>query len=387
MANSATQRMETKLIHGGEPRPNPSGAVVMPIYQSSTFLCDPTAGYHGNRYIRLNNTPNHDALHAKLAALENAEAALVMSSGMAAIATTLVTLLGGGDHMIAQSNLYGGTHTLLTHDLVDLGIGHTFVDAQRPETWRAAVRKETKVFYCETITNPLLEVGDLPAIARFAREHDLVSVIDNTFASPVNFNPIDHGFDLVIHSCTKSLNGHNDLVAGAVIGDAERVERIRHRLNHFGGALDPHACFLLHRGIKTLAVRMKHQNESAVRIARFLADHPNVLRVNYPALDAHPQFARARELFRGCGGVLSFEVKGGGEVAARLLTKVRIPLAAWSLGGVESLITQPATTSHAGLSSDERNALGISDALIRLSIGLEATEDLMADLDQALERT
>lgn len=384
MVDPTSQRIETKLIHAGEPRPNPAGAVVTPIYQSSTFLCDPTAGYHGNRYIRLNNTPSHDALHAKIAALENTEAALVTASGMAAISTTLLTLLGEGDHLLAQSNLYGGTHSLVTHDLGQYGIAHSFIDAQKPETWKATLRKGTKVFYCETITNPLMEVADLLAVARFARENGLISVIDNTFASPMNFNPIDHGFDLVIHSCTKSMNGHSDLVAGAIIGRAEQVEKIRLRLNHLGGALDPHACFLLHRGLKTLAVRMRYQNESTLHMAKFLATHPQVTQVNYPGLETHPQFRRARELFRGCGGVLSFEVKGGGEAAAKLLTTVRIPLAAWSLGGVESLITQPATTTHAGLSAEERRTVGISDGLIRLSVGLEATEDLTADLDRAL---
>lgn len=378
------KHLETKLIHAGEPNPRLSGAVAMPIFQSSTFLCDDRAGYHGNRYIRLNNTPNHDVLHAKLAALENAETALVTASGMCAITTALLTVLRAGDHLLAQDNLYGGTHSFVAHDLERFGIAHTLVNADDPGSWRAHLRPNTKAFYCEAITNPLMQVADLAAIARFAREHNLVSLIDNTFTSPVNFRPVEHGFDVVLHSCTKSLNGHNDIVAGAIVGRAATIEQMRLALNHLGGALDPHACFLLHRGIKTLAVRMRHQNESALKIARFLEGHDRVAKVNYPGLESHPQHRRARELFRGCGGVLSFEVKGGGCAATKVLERVRIPIAAWSLGGVDSLITMPANTTHAGLTAAERRKIGISDALIRLSVGLEATEDLVDDLDQAL---
>lgn len=379
-----TPSLDTKLIHAGEPQPRLAGAVVMPVFQSSTFLCDPEKGYHDNRYIRLNNTPTHDVLHAKLAAIENGEAALVTASGMAAIATTLLTALRAGDHLLAQDNLYGGTFDFVTRDLDRFGIGHTLVDADDPASWKNRLRPNTKAFYCETITNPLVQVADLTAVSRFARDHRLVSIIDNTFASPVNFNPLDHGFDLVLHSGTKFLNGHNDIVAGAVIGAKVWVDRIRLLLNHMGGSLDPHACFLLHRGLKTLAVRVRHQNQAALQVARFLADHAQVDHVHYPGLERHKQFSRARALFRGNGGVLSFAPKGGGPAAARLLTRLRIPLAAWSLGGAESLITQPAFTSHAGLSVEERARLGISDGLLRLSVGLESPDDLVADLHQAL---
>jgi len=235
------------------------------------------------------------------------------------------------------------------------------------------------------MTNPLLEVPDLKATVEFAKAHNIISIVDNTFASPVNFRPAEQGFDLSLHSATKYLNGHSDIVGGAVIGRANLVEKITHKLNHLGGSMDPHACFLLHRGLKTLALRMKYQNHSALQIAQFLAKHPAVEKVNYPGLTSHPRHARARELFDGFGGMLSFELKGGLEAAERVMQKVTLPTSAPSLGGVETLITRPATTSHAGIPPEERRALGISDSLIRLSIGIEATEDLIEDFGQALK--
>jgi cystathionine beta-lyase/cystathionine gamma-synthase len=234
------------------------------------------------------------------------------------------------------------------------------------------------------MTNPLLEVVDLAAVPRFAREHGLVSLIDNTFASPVNFRPPEHGYDLSLHSCTKYLNGHSDITAGAVIGRADLVEKVRHKLNHLGGSLDPHSCFLLHRGMKTLALRVRHQNESALRIARFLEGAPGVTKVNYPGLPSHPRHARACELFAGCGGVVSFELDGGEETAARFIERTEIPRKTVSLGGVESLITRPALSSHAGVSPEDRRRLGITDSLVRLAVGIEAVEDLIDDLDRAL---
>ncbi len=384
MPQGAMKHLETIAIHGGEPKPRIEGSVAMPLFQSSTFISGDETGYHDVRYLRLNNTPNHIVLHAKLAALEHGEAALVTSSGMAAISTSLLTVLQTGDHLLAQDSLYGGTHDFVTHDLKNFGITYTFIDANNPQSWKAQLRPNTKAVYVETITNPLMQVCDLPAIARFARESKLISMIDNTFASPVNFHPLDHGFTLCLHSGTKYLNGHSDIVCGAAIGPKDLIERIRERLNHLGGTLDPHACFLLHRGLKTLAVRVRFQNESAGRIARFLEAHDRVARVSYPGLESHPHHHRARELFAGFGGMLSFELKGGSEAAKRFLDKLTLPLVAPSLGGVESLVTQPSKTSHAGLSLDDRKRLGISDGLIRFSVGLEATEDLMEDLDRAL---
>jgi len=377
-------RLDTKLIHSGEPRPRILGAVSMPVFQSANFEYANETDYHDLKYIRLNNTPNHDVLHQKLAALENAEAALVTASGMAAISTALLTTLSAGDHLLIQDCLYGGTHDLLTKDLPEFGINCDFIDAGDPTSWKRLLRPKTKAVYVETMSNPLLQIQDLPAVVEFARANRLVSLIDNTFASPINFRPCEHGFDLSLHSCTKYLNGHSDIVAGAVIGRADLVHRIKHRLDHLGGSLDPHAASLLHRGMKTLALRVRFQNESALAIAHFLQRHPAVDKVHYAGLESHPRHSLARRLFDGFGGVLSFELKGGLAKAEEFMKRLTLPIHAPSLGGVETLITRPATTSHSGMSGEERRRIGISDGLMRLSVGIEATDDLVADLDQAL---
>jgi cystathionine beta-lyase/cystathionine gamma-synthase len=303
---------------------------------------------------------------------------------MAAIATVLLTLLAPGDRILVQEGLYGGTHGLIHQDLKRLGIAADTVSDDDPQQWQRRVQPTTRAFYVETITNPTMRVADLEAVAAFCKARGLVSIIDNTFASPVNFRPAEHGFDLSLHSATKYLNGHSDIVAGAVIGRGDLVERIKERLNHLGAALDPHACFLLHRGIKTLALRVRRQNAGAEAVARFLAAHPAITRVNYPGLETHPGHPRARRLFDGFGGMLSFELAGGLAAAETFLNRLRLPMVAPSLGGVESLVTRPAATSHAGMSPMERRAMGIDDSLVRLSVGIEAPEDLIADLDQAL---
>jgi cystathionine beta-lyase/cystathionine gamma-synthase len=377
-------QIDTKLIHSGEPSPLIEGAVSMPIFQSATFEYRGEQDYHALRYIRLNNTPNHEALHRKLAAIENAEAALVTSSGMAAIATTLLTLLGAGDHLLAQNCLYGGTHALLLSEFPRLGIEVDFIDGNEPEAWARALKPRTKAIYIETITNPLLGVADLPAVVEFARAQGLLALVDNTFASPVNFRPPEWGFDLSLHSCTKYLNGHSDIVAGAIIGRAVLIEQINRTLGHYGGSLDPHACFLLQRGMKTLAVRVRHQNDAAEKVARFLEAHPAVATVNYPGLEHHPDYNRARKMFDGFGGMVSFELHGGVEAAEKFISRLALPISAPSLGGVESLITRPASTSHSGMTAEERIRAGIADHLIRLSVGLEAADDLVKDFEQAL---
>ena len=379
------KNLETKLVHAGEPDPLISGAVSMPVFQSSTFEYSGQSSYHDLKYIRLNNTPNHIALHQKLAALENAEAALVTSSGMAAISTTILALLSSGDHLLAQECLYGGTHDFILKDLAALNISFDFIDGDAPQNWEGKLNSRTKAVYVETMTNPLLQIADLKGVVDFAKSNDLVSIIDNTFASPVNFRPPELGFDLSIHSCTKYLNGHSDIVAGAVIGRKDLIDKITRKLNHLGGSLDPHACFLLHRGMKTLALRMKHQNESALEMAKYLQNHPAIEKINYPGLESHPEHQRAGNLFDGFGGMLSFELKGGVEAAERFMQNTTLPIVAPSLGGVESLITRPVTTSHVGLSVEDLEKLGISDSLIRVSIGIEATEDLIEDFKQALE--
>ena len=376
--------IETKLIHAGEPRPRIQGAVVMPIFQSSTYEYDGEPNYHDVRYIRLNNNPNQLVLNEKLAALEGTENALVTSSGMAAISATLLTVLSAGDHLLALDCLYGGTHGLVTKDLPRYDISHSFIDGDDPDSWEQWLTPKTKTIYIETLTNPLLQVADIQAVAKFAKKHGLVSIIDNTFASPVNFRPAEWGIDVVIESCTKFLNGHNDLVAGAVAGKRDMIRLIKERLDHLGGSLDPHACFLLHRGLKTLALRLRYQNESALRIARFLSQHPAVERVNYPGLKSHPQHARAQELFDGFGGMISFELNGGAEAADRFLHSSELAAVAVSMGGPETLMVRPAQAVHSNLSPEERARSGISETLIRLSVGLEATEDLIADFEQAL---
>ena len=380
------RHLDTRLIHAGEPSPRIEGAVSMPIFQSSTFAAEGEPGYYNLKYIRLNNTPNHIALHRKLAASENAETALVTASGMAAISTTLLAILSAGDHFLAQDCLYGGTHDFITEDLPACGISFDFIDGGAPETWAAKCRPNTRAILVETLTNPLLQLADLKAVVEFAREKGIISLIDNTFASPVNFRPAEWGFDLSLHSGTKYLNGHSDIVAGAVIGSSALVDPIARKLARLGGSLDPHACFLLHRGMKTLGVRVRYQNDSAFKLAQFLEGHPEIESVHYPGLTSHSGHMRAGELLDGFGGMMSFEVRGGVNAANRILENVTLPISAPSLGGVESLITRPAITSHAGVPPEERRAMGISDSLIRLSVGLEATEDLMEDFEQALKR-
>ncbi len=372
--------IDTQLIHEGEPQPRIDGAVSMPIFQTAMY----EDGGDELRYIRYNNTPNHRVLNQKLAALEGAEAALVTGSGMAAISTALLTVLAPGDHLLAQSGLYGGTHGFVTRLLPELGVSVDFIDANDPDTWAASVRPTTRAVYVESISNPLMDVGDLEAITAFAKAHGLVSLIDNTFTTPVNFRPTEWGFDLSLHSATKYLNGHSDIVAGVVIGRDDLVEKCNKKLKLFGGTLDPHACFLLHRGMKTLALRVRHQNQSALRIAQVFEAHPLVEKVNYPGLATHPQHALARRLFDGFGGMLSLEVQGGQEGAERFMQKLTVPILAPSLGGVESLATRPAATSHVDLTPEERQRLGVTDSLIRVSIGIEATDDLIADFEQAL---
>jgi cystathionine gamma-synthase/cystathionine gamma-lyase/cystathionine beta-lyase len=378
--------MDTVAVHGGERRPGPDGSVVFPIYQGTVYEVEPGTSYHDIKYIRLNSTPSQQYLHDKLAALEGAQAAVATSSGMAAVTTILLSLMRAGDHLLAGDCLYGGTHDFLTGRAADLGWSVSFVDAGRPETWAAARTERTKVFLVETITNPLMRVGRLDQVADFGRREGIVTVIDNTFASPVNFRPLDAGFDVVFHSATKYLGGHSDLVAGAVMGGADMVERVRETLNLFGGSLDPHAGFLLARGIKTLALRVQAHNANALALARFLEDHPAVAAVNYPGLASHPDHAHADTLLSGFGGMLSLRLHGGEQAAQALVDAVTLAYAAPSLGGVETLITRPAATSHAGMSPEDRDRLGITADLVRISTGIEGTQDLIGDFGRALDK-
>jgi cystathionine beta-lyase/cystathionine gamma-synthase len=382
MGNPA-RRIETAVVHAGSEL-KVKGALVLPIFQSSTYLYSGQSDYEDLKYIRLSNTPNHEALGAKLAALEGGESALVMASGMAAISTTLLSILSMGDHLLIQDCTYGGTRDLVSNDFPALGIQVDFIDPLDPNSWRDKLRPETKAIFVESISNPLMQIGDLGSAVEFAKKNGLVSLIDNTFATPVNFRPLEHGFDLVLHSCTKYLNGHSDIVAGAVVGGEEMVKNARSHLLRFGGSMDPHTCFLLDRGLKTLVLRVRQQNESARQIAHFLADHERIGKVNYPGLPDASVHQETARLFSGFGGMLSFEVAGGLESARRFIDGLNIAVEAPSLGGVETLATRPATTSHSGLPAAEREELGITESLIRLTVGIEAVDDLLEDLDQAL---
>lgn len=380
-------RIDTLAVHAGQSRPGPEGSVVYPIFQGTVFTTAPGADYHDIRYLRLNSTPSQVHLHERLAALEGAPAALATSSGMAALTSVLHSLLGAGDHLLASDCLYGGTHDFLVEHAARLGWSCTFVDPHRPDTWAGALTPTTRAFLVETITNPLIRVPPLGEVVQFAHDHRLTSVVDNTFASPVNLRPLALGFDLVVHSATKYLNGHSDLVAGCVAGGTELIERVRRTVNLYGGTLDPHAGFLLARGLKTLAVRVRAQNHNALTLARFLQGHPRVAQVSHPGLVDHPDHAHAAELLSGFGGMLSLRLADGLQTADAFLAALRIPTLAPSLGGVETLVTRPAVTSHAGMGPAGRARIGIAEDLIRVSCGIEDATDLVEDFARALDAT
>ena len=374
--------LDTRSIHAGEPDPRIEGAVTLPIFQTATYTHDdPEAS---PRYVRYNNSPNHEALHEKLAALAQTESALVTASGMAAISSALLSLLGAGDHLVAPRGLYGGTLDLFDDLLPQFDIGHTLVAEDTPEAWAAAVQPNTTVLYAESIANPLLEVPDLAAMMDFADAHDLVAVIDNTFASPVNLRPAELGFNVVLHSATKYLGGHSDLAAGVVAGPDDLLDDVRHTTKLLGGMLDPHACFLLHRSLKTLGVRVRQQNDTAQAVAEALAAHDAIERVRYPGLSAHPDHDRARTLLDGFGGMVSFDLASAAHVDA-FFDALSLPIRAPSLGGVETLITQPIHTSHKNVDPAVRDELRITKRFVRLSVGLEGAEDLVDDITTALD--
>lgn len=378
-------RPETQMIHAGEPSPRIAGSVAMPVFQSSTYERVEGEDYQDIGYIRFSNTPNHHALAAKLSVLEGSESALLFASGMAAVTTSLLAHLCPGGHLLIGACLYGGTHGFVFGLIEKFGLTYSVIDINSPETWESQLHESSRVIYTEVMTNPLLEVADHEAVVRFAKAHGLVSMIDNTFASPVNFRPCEFGYDLSIQSATKYLNGHSDIVAGTVAGSRAHIDPIKQQLDYLGGCMDPHQAWLLHRGMKTLAVRVRHQNANAVRLAEMLSEHPKVCAVNYPGLSSSPWHARAEVLFDGFGGMLSFEPDTSPEGAEALLKALEIPILAPSLGGVESLVTLPAKTSHAGLSKLQREEMGVSERLIRVSVGIEHIEDLIGDFERALE--
>lgn len=369
-------------IHGGE-GPRVAGApVVPPIVQSATFLWGSPADGE-LLYSRYGNNPNQELLGRKVAALEGMPAGAALASGMGATAMTLLALTRAGDHIVASSYLYGATYALLKDELPRRGVETTFVD---PEVggWEDAIRPETRVIMLETPTNPTLRILDPRPIAELARPRGIRVVMDTTFASPVNFRPGALGVDVVIHSATKYMGGHSDLIAGVVAGPRDIITEVVRMARLYGPALDAHAAWLLDRGVRTMDVRVRRHNENALALARWFEAQPQVARVLYPGLESHPDHARAKELLLGFGGMLSIVLDGGGQAADRFASALKLALVAPSLGGVETLVSQPRYTSHAALSDAERVAQGIPDGFVRISVGVENVEDLQADFAGAL---
>jgi cystathionine beta-lyase/cystathionine gamma-synthase len=381
-------RPETESVHGAASLEKRNAPMAQPIYQTSTFqVTDSDEQLRATStdmfYTRYGN-PTHTAVESAIAELEGADAALLFASGMGAITTSILSLVKTGDHIVAQRDIYGGVTKFLSTWLPKMGIETTFVDTTDYDQHARAIRPNTKLLYLESPTNPTLRVVDLRRPVALARQHQLVTLIDSTFATPINQRPTEFGIDVVLHSGTKYLGGHTDLICGVAAGRRDLIETIKGTRTTLGGVMDPHAAFLLLRGIKTLAVRVERQNESALRVAEFLARHPKVRSVNYPFLQGHPQRALAIEQMKGGGGVLSFEVDGTGEDARHMSEALRLFTLAPSLGGVESLVSIPVLTSHAMISAEHREKMGVTEQLIRLSVGIENADDLIADLEQAL---
>jgi cystathionine gamma-lyase len=382
-------KFATKAIHIGEEpnlREGGYGDVVIPIHLATTFarreVDKPSGGYE---YSRTGN-PTRDALEKRLAVLENAKFGLAFASGLAAEATLLLSLLKKGDHIIAFDDLYGGTRRLFSDVLANFGLKFTYVDAREPENVKNAVKKNTKMIWLETPTNPLLRLCDIRAISEIGKANDIVTVVDNTFMSPYFQNPLDLGADIALHSTTKYLGGHSDVVGGAImLSDEELYSKIKFNQNAVGAVPSPFDCFLVLRGIKTLAIRMEKHNYNAQRIAEFLESHPKIKEVHYPGLKSHPQHDLARKQMSGFGGVLSFELNANLKGVKAFLKRFKLFALAESLGGVESLIEHPALMTHASIPRKEREKIGITDTLIRVSVGIEDVEDLIADLKQALD--
>ncbi len=381
-------RPETAAVHGRDSLEKRNGPMAQPIYQTSTFqVTDSDEQLRvtaTDRFYTRYGNPTHTAVESALAELEGTEAALLFASGMNAITTSILALVKSGDHIVAQRDIYGGTTKFLSIWLPKLGVETTFVDTVDYEQHARAIRPNTRILYIESPTNPTLRVVDLRRIASLAREHGITTLIDSTFATPINQRPAEYGIDLVLHSGTKYLAGHNDLICGAAAGRRELIEEVRHTRITLGGVMDPHAAFLLLRGMKTLAVRVERQSANALQIAEFLSRHARVRRVNYPFLKGHPQQALAVSQMKFGGGMLSFEVDGSAEDARRVSEALRLFTLAPSLGGVESLVSIPVLTSHAMISPEHRQKMGVTDQLIRLSVGIENVDDLIADLDHAL---
>ena len=383
MPKSRTHKLSTNAVHGGSERAPVGSPVVQPLVQSVNFV-----GEIGSTdlvlYPRYGNLPNAELVQRRLALLEGAEAGLVLASGMGATACAMLALLRPGDHLLASSWIYGGTHKLFTQEFTTMGIDVTLVDPMETRVWRKRIKRETRAIFLESPVNPTCRVLDFKPASLVAQEHGLALVVDSTFASPVNFRPIEHGADVVIHSTTKYLNGHHDALGGAVLGSASYIDEVRQKMMVWGQAPDPFACWLLERGLKTLDVRVRRQNENAAKIANWCTTQKDIRKVHYPGLPDHPDHAIAKTTLDGYGGMLAIELSGGTRATDRFLRRLKLVTHSVSLGGVDSLVSEPRFSSHAHMTSEQRTKLGIPDGFLRLSIGIEDPADLIADLEQAL---
>lgn len=378
--NSNTKGLNTICTHVGELEDKQHKGAVSPLYMSTSYAYEDV---DVKRYPRYFNTPNQEGLCKKVAALEHAESALIFGSGMAAVSTSLLAFLRAGDHVVLQQTLYGGTYNLINEEFSKYGIEYSFTTGWSAADFEAEIKENTKVIYIETPSNPLLTITDLEAIATLAKKHGLISMIDNTFASPVNQNPIDFGIDVVIHSATKYMGGHSDICAGAVASNTENMERIFHLAKNFGGSLSDYTVWLLERSIKTMGIRVKAQNENALAMAHYLNELEDVEKVYYPGLPSHKDHDLAKKQMKGFGGMLSFELNANLN-ASKFQKALQLIKPSMSLAGVESTVLSPTQTSHALMSAEVRAEQGISDGLIRFSLGIEEIEDLKNDIQQAL---
>lgn len=386
-------KFSTLTIHAGEEEGFPFGAVSTPIYQTSTFAFKNTAEVIDYQkgdpskylYTRYGN-PTLKTVEDKMAALEGGEAALVVSSGMAAVSTITLTLVSSGEDIISTEPVYGGTYHLFKQLFPKLGIGVHFVDPEKIDEAESLLSQNTKLLFCETPTNPNLKIVDIRRVVEIAKERKIPVVVDNTFATPYNQNPLNLGADLVVHSATKYLGGHSDLVAGVIVGPKHVIDKATETMKVLGGCIDPFGAFLLLRGLKTLAVRVERQNCNALKVAEFLSEQNNVGRVFYPGVSTSPQYDLAKSQMRGFGGMVCFEVKGGLESATKVIDTLKLFVNATSLGGVESLASLPVLTSHFGFDQEELERADVTPGMVRLSCGIEDEQDLIEDLRQALEK-
>jgi len=378
------QGLSTTAIHGVPHRRPDWSPVVPPLLQTSTFT-NPVGSADEVLYTRYGNNPNQVDIAKKYALLEGAEASLFLSSGMAATALAHLAMLRPGDHLVSSSWIYGGTKKLFDEEFGRFGITVTYVAPDEPRSWRQALRPNTRAIFVETPTNPLMRVLDLAPIAKIARHDGIGFLVDATFASPINFRPLEHGADVVISSATKYLNGHSDVIAGAVAGSNSVIEEVTRLMKLWGSSLDPHSAWLIDRGMRTLSVRMERHNLNGIALATWASSHPAIARVHYPGLASHPDHALAKRLLGGFGGMLGLELAGGSAATERMLGRLQLIAHAPSLAGVESLVSEPRLTSHRALGPEGRAAMGIPDGFLRISCGLEDAEDLIADLEQALD--